>query len=413
VIQDNQQKEIEYLRSTAAIRERCQQIYALGLAGKLPHFRLNTDRIPFVVEYVLKNIRENYPDLEIPYHSRWRHFDVGGISRVNNLFAGIAALSPLETGRIKYELVITSVLLDAGAGREWSYREAPNNQIYSRSEGLAVASFNAYCQGAFSSQKPNRLLADAQGLGDFSDKKLQDYFQVSASNPMVGTNGRARLIQNLGAVVKSSPKYFGREGEARLGYFFDYLLNQSAQNKLSALAILAAVLDGFQAIWPGRIAIGSQNLGDVWEHRSISGKTPNDHKIPFHKLSQWLTYSLIEPLEAAGITVTNIDQMTGLPEYRNGGLLIDAGVLTPISPKTLTESLKPGDESIVEWRALTVHILDLLGKEITKKIGKTAQEFPLAKVLQGGTWSAGRKIALEKRPDGSPPITIDSDGTVF
>jgi hypothetical protein len=47
------------------------------------------------------------------------------------------------------------------------------------------------------------------------------------------------------------------------------------------------------------------------------------------------------------------------------------------------------------------------------RLALSAAELPLAKVLQGGTWSAGRRIAREKRPDGTPPIAIDSDGTVF
>ncbi|NJO37226.1 MAG: URC4/urg3 family protein, partial [Rhizobiales bacterium] len=29
------------------------------------------------------------------------------------------------------------------------------------------------------------------------------------------------------------------------------------------------------------------------------------------------------------------------------------------------------------------------------------------------TWSAGRRIARERRTDGSPPITLLSDGTLF
>jgi hypothetical protein len=41
------------------------------------------------------------------------------------------------------------------------------------------------------------------------------------------------------------------------------------------------------------------------------------------------------------------------------------------------------------------------------------QDLPLAKVLQGGTWAAGRQIAADRRPQGRPPIQIISDGTVF
>ena len=42
-----------------------------------------------------------------------------------------------------------------------------------------------------------------------------------------------------------------------------------------------------------------------------------------------------------------------------------------------------------------------------------AESFPLAKMLEGGTWHAGRKIAKKLREDGSPPFKLKSDGTVF
>ena len=63
--------------------------------------------------------------------------------------------------------------------------------------------------------------------------------------------------------------------------------------------------------------------------------------------------------------------------------------------------------------ALTVASLDLIGNAIRKKLKMTSEELPLAKVLEGGTWHAGRKIAKEKRPGGEPPLNIVSDGTVF
>lgn len=68
---------------------------------------------------------------------------------------------------------------------------------------------------------------------------------------------------------------------------------------------------------------------------------------------------------------------------------------------------------VVEWRALTVALLDETARLIRRSLGLDATALPLAKVLEGGTWAAGRRIAREKRADGSPPLTIISDGTVF
>jgi hypothetical protein len=135
--------------------------------------------------------------------------------------------------------------------------------------------------------------------------------------------------------------------------------------------------------------------------------------MPFHKLSQWLTYSMIEPIEEAGLTVGGVNDLTGLAEYRNGGLLVDAGVLRLRDEGVLEQAHVPNSELIVEWRALTVHLLDRLAPMVRERIGMDEAQFPLAKVLEGGTWRAGRWIAAEKRPGGGPPIRIESDGTVF
>jgi hypothetical protein len=68
---------------------------------------------------------------------------------------------------------------------------------------------------------------------------------------------------------------------------------------------------------------------------------------------------------------------------------------------------------VVEWRALTVALLDRLADALRQKLKLDAVALPLAKVLEGGTWAAGRAIARERRPDGAPPLKIVSDGTVF
>jgi hypothetical protein len=147
-------------------------------------------------------------------------------------------------------------------------------------------------------------------------------------------------------------------------------------------------------------------MGDVWQHPAIGW-------VPFHKLSQWLSYSLVEPIENAELKVVELDALTGLPEYRNGGLLVDAGALRPKQSRVLTDTFKAGDEAIVEWRALTVALLDQIAGHVRLHLGLDAQSLPLVKVLEAGTWFAGRVLAAERRPGGGPPIAIESDGTVF
>ena len=69
---------------------------------------------------MIDTIRASYPDLDIPYHSRWRHFSAGGHDRCATLGADLAAD---ERARMRFDLVVVSVLLDAGAGDPWRYLE--------------------------------------------------------------------------------------------------------------------------------------------------------------------------------------------------------------------------------------------------------------------------------------------------
>ncbi|WP_309896913.1 URC4/urg3 family protein [Archangium sp.] len=389
---------VAHLRSTRAIRERCRALLELGLAGKLKHFQVEMARVPAVADYVLDVTRAAYPSLDIPVHSRWGHFDVGGVRRNAELDARLASLPPAERARAKLDLVVTSVLLDAGSGPTWKYVEAGGG-TYARSEGLAVASFRMFVAGAFSSDPRQPLRADAEGLKGLSLDALAKGFQVTADNPLAGLEGRLALLQGLGRALP------------RPGTLYDLLAAKG--KRVPATDVLGQVLESLGSIWPGRITLDGVNLGDVWYHSALGPEGRPESLVPFHKLSQWLTYSLLEPLEEGGIQVTDLDALTGLPEYRNGGLLVDLGVLVPRDARLLTDAYAPGSEPIVEWRALTVALLDEVGKRVRERLGMTAEELPLAKVLQGGTWSAGRKIAAEKRKGGTPPIRIESDGTVF
>ncbi|RYZ08372.1 MAG: DUF1688 family protein [Myxococcales bacterium] len=393
----------DYLQTTAAIRARAKEIHDAGRRGDLAHFRVHDARLPEVAERVLQVTRSAYPaPREIPYHGRYRHFDVGGVLRLERFLKGIADLSPEDQLRASTELVITSVLLDAGAGPGWRYTE-PDGRSYSRSEGLAVASYHLFMSGALDGD--HRTAADAEGLSRFDAAHLASAFQVTEANPLTGVAGRAGLLRELGAVVGSSPKYFGSP-RPRLGDLGVWLQRSARGGELPASAVLAAVLDALGPIWPGRERAEGRPLGDVWRHSRFG-------LVPFHKLSQWLSYSLLEPLEAAGVRIVAMDELTGLPEYRNGGLFLDAGVLELVDPRRTEIEHEVSSDLVIEWRALTVSLLDDLADSVRERLGLSRQELPLARVLEGGSWRAGRAIAKELREDGGPPLRIVSDGTVF
>jgi hypothetical protein len=228
----------------------------------------------------------------------------------------------------------------------------------------------------------------------------------------------------LGSTLRLEAARLGIDAkQARPSLLFDQLTEGGTLQQVSATAVLQRVLHLLGPIWTSGSNVQGLMAGDVWRHRwagdAVGGINSGQRDpttggwVPFHKLSQWLAYSLLEPLQWAGVTVTGVDALTALPEYRNGGLLIDTGVIVPRHPRELARTFKPGDDLVVEWRALTVALIDEIAVLMRAHLGKTPEELPLACVLEGGTWAAGREIAGELRPGGEPPVKIESDGTVF
>ena len=361
----------------------------LTVEGQVEGWIVDLSAMEGVADLVASVTRERFPDLAIPFHARWRHF-VAGEPRLPQ--------GGEERARAAFELVILAVLLDAGAGPGWRYVDPVTRQTFSRSEGLAVASQRMFESGE---------LDDLAGL---DVDRLARGFGVSEDNPLIGLEGRAALLRRLGSEVAARPDLF-RGG--RLGGLYDSLAGRAEAGRLPASAILELLLEALGPVWAGRLTVEGVPLGDCWRHPAIRRGDASDGLVPLHKLSQWLSYSLIEPLEEAGIAVVEIDGLTGLAEYRNGGLFVDLGVLVLSDPADAARAHQVSDPLIVAWRAMTVALLDRLAPLVRERLGVGAAEFPLARMLEGGTWVAGRRAAAERRGEGGPPFNIISDGTVF
>lgn len=404
---------VDSLLSAHAVRERAHEMLAAAEAGQLSHFTLHLDRLDAAAAFVAKVIQENYPSLKVPLHARWRHFKLGGEDLWSPIDKKAAWPDKAARARAAFDLAIVSVLLDAGAGPDWRYRDGATGLQVARSEGLALASLRMFEAGAFSDDAKDPLRADAKRLAAFTADDLANGFQVRDGNPLTGLEGRAALIARLGQAALDNHAVFATHDRARPGGLFDDVAAIAGSGELPAPQILRSVLLNLGPIWPGRISLDGISLGDTWRHPAIKRSDETNGLIPFHKLSQWLTYSLVEPLQEAGVTVTDFDGLTGLAEYRNGGLFVDAGVIALRDPSAATRGHEPGSELVVEWRALTVALLDKIALLVRDKLGLDAERFPLGAALEGGTWAAGRRLANEKRPGGPPPIHVISDGTVF
>ena len=397
-------KRSDYLLSTQAVRERSGQIFAMTVAGQ-GHFQYNPEKWDGLIDFVVTTIHEKYPSLEIPFHSRLGHFRPGGVDRLAWPEFGLETLKPREKLAVLVDLIIPSVLLDAGAGATWKFLEKRTGQTYARSEGLGVASLHLFLGQKFSSQ--GKVGSDANGLLGVTDKDIELGFQVNAENPLIGVSGRVKLLNSLGNAILQNPNIFKNQRPSDL---VDQFTTKSSADAVKALK---AVLTYLGPIWPSRMTFEDVPLGDTWSHPGLGAAGSFESLVPFHKLSQWLTYSLLDACQLCGYQVLNVDQLTGLPEYRNGGLLVDLGLITPKDSKFYDLGVTPEMPFTIEWRALTVHLLDEIAVRVRKKMNLSAEKFPLAKVLEGGTWWAGRKVAAQKRKDAGSPIRVVLDGTVF
>jgi hypothetical protein len=386
---------------------------ALAEAGALDDWTLDLDRMAPTADFVAEVVRERYPRLDVPVHSRWRHFVFADRDLWNEIVMHADWNSTAAAARAAFDLVITSVLLDAGAGAQWRYRDAATGIVATRSEGLALASLRWFAGGGLSDDPRDPYRVDAAALRGLDGQTLRHALQAGEDNELLGSDGRAALLNRLGKVMESRPDLFGVADSPRPAGLFDALCARAVNRQLPASVVLETLLEALGPIWEARPTLGGISLGDCWPHPALTGNHPENGYVALHKLSQWLSYSLIEPLEKAGILVTQMHQLTGLAEYRNGGLFVDMGVLTPRDSAAASRTHSVADSFIVGWRALTVALLDRLVPLVGSRLGLSPEMFPLARLLEGGTWAAGRQIARRQRADGGPPFHILSDGTVF
>ena len=399
---------VEYFLDPKCIRERSQKIYERIKSGET-RWILDESQLSKCADFTLGVIKTKYPDFKIPFHSRRGHLRAGGTDRIAKLFESLADKEQRLIS--EFDLIITSVFLDAGAGDKWKYTET-SGKSYGRSEGLAVASYDLVASGALSSENiPFQV--NAEGLAALRPETFAKAFQAGCENPLIGVSERCVLMNNLADCLRAHPEYFEHEGKFRPGHLALYLTSKHIGKKISAIEILRSTLLGFDLMWPPRLMVGPMRFGDIWHYKGFGAEENADNLIAFHKLSQWLSYSLMEALMDFGMQITEIDALTGLPEYRNGGLFVDLGVLSFRDKSDYKKAWKVDSDTLIEWRAATVCLLDKIAVLLRERLGVSQAEMPLVKLLEGGTWHAGREAAKVFRNTSEPPIILDSDATVF
>ena len=268
--------------------------------------------------------------------------------------------------------------------------------------------------GAFSRWPSDPLRADAEMLQDFTEAKLVEGFQVAKTIRCSASPAAPRCCAGS---ARSSPRRrrcsaaTTRRAPAGCSIIWRRWREQAPRGAGHPAEVLAHL----GPIWPSRLTLGGVALGDCWRHPALKTGDATDGLVPLHKLSQWLAYSLIEPLQWAGIEVTDIDGLTGLAEYRNGGLFIDTGVLSLRDPgaaqREHTRRFRAGGGMArADGRAAR----PARRRRARQRLGHGPRSRCRSReCCRAAPGRPGATSRAKLRADGGPPLKIVSDGTVF
>lgn len=152
----------DFLISLSSVRERCYKVQEAAVRNRLKHFDIDFSKLDELVQFVISIIKRDYDTpTEIPVYSRWRHFDIGGRPRLNNLLQNWSSLGQdkLEQTRKLIDILVIAVLMDIKPCQTWTYTEKSTGRVFKRKDGIAVAILELFVSGIFSSDpaQPHRV----------------------------------------------------------------------------------------------------------------------------------------------------------------------------------------------------------------------------------------------------------------
>lgn len=207
-------------------------------------------------------------------------------------------------------LTTMSVLLSTNAGTKWNYT-SKNGFTCVKSDGLSIAILDMFLSGLFSSDPTLPHRVNSYQLNNILEKDLVLGFQISNTNRILGFDTHYSILKKIMMQLESFPDIYGTE-ISRPGNMMDYLLLKS-HDTIDVVDLWDIVSRTFGSM--------TDSINDIHYCDGIKSS------VSFNKTLQWLCYSLIEPMRLYGFNIVNLEILTGLPEHRNGALLIDTGVL--------------------------------------------------------------------------------------
>jgi hypothetical protein len=444
---------LEVLRDPQTMRLRCAGITAAAEQGRSAYFRVDREAIEPLALRLAASLRAAGSDPAGAGLGRLAGAGVQSRGAVDEL---LAPLAPASKHLAAIDLVVLGTLLGTDPGPRWRYRErtgldalalpaqrhgsedllamldrsastarpaaaaaepaaAGPQAVLGGQEGLALAIRRGFKAGMFSADAADPLRVDAAALRQIDAAALRALFQASGDNPLAGLEGRAGLLARLGIALEAQAV---RDGQPpRPAALLEFAHGGGTRQRLPAAELLAQVHQRFGSVWHTGGTVVGQRVGDCWPHRWAGAAAPehygaargaSDGWVPLHGMALALTRALVPPLAAAGVQVHGLEVLPGLADAPHGTLLIAAGVIAPRAPLDLARRWKVGDEIVVEWRALTVTLLDALALRVAALVDDLPHgQAPLELV------DAAMEGSVASKAERTATVQVDGDGCVL
>lgn len=160
----------DFLLSLNSVRERCYKVQEAANRNRLLHFDVDQSKLEDMIQFVILIIKRDFDSpSDIPVYGRWRHFDIGGRPRLNNLISTWASLGQctLEQTRKLIDILVIAVLMDIKPCQTWSYIEHATGRAFKRKDGIAIAILELFLNGFFSNDPANPHRVDCECLDLF------------------------------------------------------------------------------------------------------------------------------------------------------------------------------------------------------------------------------------------------------
>ena len=217
--------------------------------GQLAAFRVERERLDDVAERVARaDARALSRRSQVPYHSRWRHFEAGGVDRKAELDARLDGAQPARRWRARASISrVDQRAARCRRRRRWRYREAETGSASRAPRGSASRAFARSWPARSRRRRTIRCASMRRRWRGSTPATLAPRVPGRATTiRWSGSRAARRCCGGWATRSTDAARRVRRAWRARAA-LFDALTRDGTRARFAAPAILRALLDGLGA----------------------------------------------------------------------------------------------------------------------------------------------------------------------